>query len=156
LEGLNKGIINTAKGSTSFELAPRETLKTLGGAKSFQGKPSAMSASSATLIHVSTEDQILSSELHGEALLTARRPELQPLIDHLREVAQGRDDIRTECAGIIAGSWFASPARRGEDLIAAGLLMLPGHVDLDELDHWIQVGWEPQRGATDLYPESEY
>jgi len=115
-----------------------------------------MSASSATLIHVSTEDQILSSELHGEALLTARRPELQPLIDHLREVAQGRDDIRTECAGIIAGSWFASPARRGEDLIAAGLLMLPGHVDLDELDHWIQVGWEPQRGATDLYPESEY
>ena len=115
-----------------------------------------MSASSATLIHVSTEDQILSSELHGEALLTARRPELQPLIDHLREVAQGRDDIRTECAGIIAGSWFASPARRGEDLIAAGLLMVAGHVDLDELDHWIQVGWEPQRGATDLYPESEY
>ena len=37
---------------------------------------------------VSTEDQILSSELHGKALLTARRPELQPLIDHLREVAQ--------------------------------------------------------------------
>jgi hypothetical protein len=27
---------------------------------------------------------------------------------------------RTECAGIIAGSWFATPARRGEDLIAAG------------------------------------
>ena len=26
---------------------------------------------------------------------------------------------RTECAGIIAGSWFATPARRGEDLIAA-------------------------------------
>jgi len=85
-----------------------------------------MSASSATLIHVSTEDQILSSELHGEALLTARRPELQPLIDHLREVAQGRDDIRTECAGIIAGSWFAGAARRGEELIAAGLLMLAG------------------------------
>ena len=45
--------------------------------------------------------------LHGEALLTAKRPELQPLIDHLREVAQGRDDIRTECAGVIAGGWFA-------------------------------------------------
>jgi hypothetical protein len=27
---------------------------------------------------------------------------------------------RTECAGIIAGSWFATPARRGEDSIAAG------------------------------------
>jgi hypothetical protein len=43
-----------------------------------------------------TADQTLSAKLHGEALLTAKRPELQPLIDHLREVAQGRDDIRTE------------------------------------------------------------
>jgi hypothetical protein len=60
---------------------------------------------------VSTKDEILSAELHGEALLIARRPELQPLIDHFREVAQGRDDIRTECAGIIAGSWFAGAAR---------------------------------------------
>jgi hypothetical protein len=64
---------------------------------------------------MSTKDQILSSELHGEALLTAIRPEPQPLIDHLREVAQGRDDIRIECAGTIAGSWFSSTARQGED-----------------------------------------
>jgi len=76
--------------------------------------------------NMSTRDQIWSSALHGEALLTARRPELQPLIDHLRDVAQGRDDIRVECAGSIAGSWFCSAARRGEDLIAAGLLMLAG------------------------------
>ncbi len=87
---------------------------------------------------MSTKDQTLSAALHGEALLAARRPELQPLIDHLREVAQGRDDIRTECAGIIAGSWFAGAARRGEDLIAAGLLMIAGHVDLDEFDRWGQ------------------
>ena len=105
---------------------------------------------------MSTADQTLSSALHVEALLTAGRPELRSLIDHLAERAHGRDDIRTECAGIIAGSWFASPARRGEDLIAAGLLMLAGRVDLDQLDRWIQVGWERQRGATDLYPESEY
>ena len=96
---------------------------------------------------VSTEDQTLSAALHGEALLTARRPELQPLIDHLREMAQGRDDIRTECAGIIAGSWFASGVRRGEELIAAGLLLLAGHVDLDELDQWMRVGWERRRGT---------
>ena len=61
---------------------------------------------------MSTEDQTLSAALHGEALLTARRPELQPLIDHLREMAQGRDDIRTECAGIIAGSWFTLPPQQ--------------------------------------------
>jgi hypothetical protein len=78
---------------------------------------------------------------------SARRPELQPLIDHLREVAEGRDDIRTERAGTIAGSWFSSIARRGEDLIAAGLLMLAGHVDLDEVDRWMRIGWERRRGA---------
>jgi predicted Co/Zn/Cd cation transporter (cation efflux family) len=30
--------------------------------------------------------------------------------------------------------WFASPAQRGEDLIAAGLLMLAGHVDHVEVE----------------------
>ena len=40
----------------------------------------------------------------------------------------------------VAGSWFAGPARRGEDLIAAGLLLLAGHVDLDELDRSVLVG----------------
>jgi hypothetical protein len=48
---------------------------------------------------MSTKDQILSSALHGEALLTAKRPELQSLIDHLRDVAQGQDDIRSEGIG---------------------------------------------------------
>jgi hypothetical protein len=100
-----------------------------------------------TLSHVSTKDQALSAELHGEALLTARRPELQPLIEHLREVAQGRDDIRTECAGTLAGGWFASGVRRGEELIAAGLLMLAGPIDLDELEQWMRVGWERRRGT---------
>ena len=57
-----------------------------------------------------------------------------------REVAQGRDDIRVECVGTIAGSWLASAARRGEDLIAAGLLMLAGPVDLVELDLWMRIG----------------
>jgi hypothetical protein len=100
---------------------------------------------------VSTKDQTLAAELYGEALLAARRPELQPLIDHLRDIAQGRDDIRTECAGVVAGSWFAGVGRRGEDLIAAGLLMLAGHVDLDELDRSVRAGWEGRRGSTVPY-----
>jgi hypothetical protein len=103
---------------------------------------------------MSTKDQILSSELHGEALLAAKRPELQPLIDHLREVAQGRDDIRVECAATIAGAWFAGVGKRGEELIAAGLLMLAGHVDLDELDRWVRIGWERRRGATVPYGQT--
>ena len=103
---------------------------------------------------MSTEDQTLSAALHGEALLAARRPELQPLIDHLREAAQGRDDLRTECAGIIAGSWFASGVRRGEELIAAGSLMLAGPIDLDELDQWMRGGWERRRGTDVPYGPS--
>jgi hypothetical protein len=100
---------------------------------------------------MSTKDQMLSAELHGEALRVAKRPELQPLIDHLSEVAQGRDDIRTECAGVIAGAWFSSKERLGEDLIAAGLLMLAGHTDLGELDKWMRIGWERRRGSTSEY-----
>jgi hypothetical protein len=103
----------------------------------------------------STKDQTLTSALHGEALLTAKRLELQPLIDHLREMAQGRDDIRTECAGVIAGAYFGDVGRRCHELIAAGLLMLAGPVDLDELDKWIRVGWERRRGASVPYPDSE-
>jgi hypothetical protein len=41
------------------------------------------------------EGLALSAALHGEALFTAQRPELSAPIDHLREVAEGRDDIRT-------------------------------------------------------------
>jgi hypothetical protein len=104
---------------------------------------------------MSTKDQTLSSALHGEALLAAKRPELQPLIDHLREIAQGRDDIRTECVGVIAGAWFAGIGKRGEDLVAAGLLLLAGVVDLDDLDKWVRVGWERQRGVTVPYGHSD-
>jgi hypothetical protein len=43
----------------------------------------------------SAKDQIFSTVLHGEASLAAKSPELEPLI---REVAQGRDDIRVEFA----------------------------------------------------------
>jgi hypothetical protein len=73
------------------------------------------------------------------------------LIDHLREVAKGGDDIRTECAGTIAGAWFSTPIRRGEELVAAGFLMLAGYVDLDELDRWIRIGWERRSRSTIPY-----
>jgi hypothetical protein len=37
---------------------------------------------------MSTKGESFSSARHGEALFTAKRPEMQPLINHLREVAQ--------------------------------------------------------------------
>jgi hypothetical protein len=53
------------------------------------------------------------------------------------------------------GSWFARRVRRGEDLTTAGLLMLAGHVDLGELEHWVRIGWERARRASVPYPHSE-
>jgi hypothetical protein len=103
---------------------------------------------------MSAKDQILSSKLHDEALPAAKRPELQPLIGHLREVAQGRDDPRTECAETIADSWFAGAARRGEELIAAGLLTLAGHVDLDQLEKWLRIGGQRRRGSRVPYGQA--
>jgi hypothetical protein len=35
---------------------------------------------------------------------------------------------------------------RSTHLTAAGLLMLAGHVALDELDRWVKIGWECPRG----------
>jgi hypothetical protein len=49
-------------------------------------------------------------------------------------VAQGRDDIRVEFAHHSRAGGSPIPLDRGEPLVAAGLLMITGHVDLDELD----------------------
>jgi len=95
---------------------------------------------------MSTKDQILSSHLHGEALRRADRPEIRTLVAELAEIAQGRHDIRTECAGTIAGWWFASPATAfGSELIAAGLLLMAGPVDGDEIIEQVRVGFQRRR-----------
>jgi hypothetical protein len=93
----------------------------------------------------SAKDQVLSTELHGEALLAAKGPELEPLINHLREVAQGRRRYPRRIRPPLAGWWFADTARRGEPLVAAALLMITGHVDLDELDGRVR-GWDVAAG----------
>jgi len=41
--------------------------------------------------------------LHGEALLAAQEPTFQTVIDRLIAEAEGRDDLRAETAGLIAG-----------------------------------------------------
>jgi hypothetical protein len=81
------------------------------------------------------------------ALLRARRPELDPLIAELRELIDGRDDIRVACAGTIAGAWFASPGMaQGHALIAAGLLLLAGPPDTDLLLRWVSIGFARRAG----------
>jgi len=93
-----------------------------------------------------------SSALHGEALRRADRPEIRTLVAELAEIAQGRDDIRTECAGTIAGGWFASPATSyAEELIAAGLLLLAGPVDGDTIIERVREGFQRRRQASASY-----
>ena len=76
---------------------------------------------------MSTDDQMASSALTGEALLAAQNESFQPVLDHLATVAGGRDDLRAEVAGLLAGNWLAQPqSQLGHELIAAGLLILPG------------------------------
>jgi hypothetical protein len=101
---------------------------------------------------ISTDRQILSSKLHGEALLRADRPEVRALIAELAEIAHGSDDIRTEAAGTPAGAWFASPATAyAEKLVAAGLLLLAGPVEGDQITEWVRVGFQRRRQASATY-----
>jgi hypothetical protein len=95
-----------------------------------------------------TADRTHASALHGEALLQARRPELDALIAHLEALANGHDDMRVEVAGNMAGAWFAAPETGdGHTLIAAGLLLLAGPVDGDALADAVQAGYEGAGGA---------
>jgi hypothetical protein len=60
---------------------------------------------------MSTPDQLLYSALHGTAMrYAAERRNLDESIEELRQIADSRNDILAEAAGITAGSWYASPA----------------------------------------------
>jgi hypothetical protein len=78
----------------------------------------------------------------------AERRNLDESIEELRQIADGRNDILAEAAGITAASWYASPATHvGYELIGAGMLILAGNgrgllLDYDELERWTRVGFE--------------
>ena len=98
---------------------------------------------------MSTPDQLLFSALHGTAMrYAAERRNLDASIEELRQIADGRNDVLAEAAGITAGSWYASPATHvGYELIGAGMLILAGGgrglpLDYDELERWTRVGFE--------------
>ena len=58
---------------------------------------------------MSTKDQLLRTALHGTAMrYAAERRNLDESIEELRQIADGRNDILAEAAGITAGSWYAS------------------------------------------------
>jgi hypothetical protein len=97
---------------------------------------------------MSTPDQLLYSALHGTMRYAAERRNLAESVAELREIADGRDNILAEAAGITAGSWYSSPATHvGYELIGAGMLILAAGgrglpMDYDELERWTRVGYE--------------
>ena len=98
---------------------------------------------------MSTKDQLLYSALHGTAVRYAvERRNLDESIEELRQIADGRNDILAEAAGITAGFWYAWPSTHiGHELVAAGMLILAGNgrgmpFDYDELERWTRVGYE--------------
>jgi hypothetical protein len=98
---------------------------------------------------MSTPDQLLYTALHGTAMrYAAERRNLDESIGELRQIADSRNDILAEAAGIEAGAWYASPATHvGDELIGAGMLILAGDgrglpFDYDELERWTLVGFE--------------
>ena len=98
---------------------------------------------------MSTNDQLLYSALHGTAMrYAAERRNLDESIEELRQIADGRNDILAEAAGITAGFWYAWPSTHiGHELVAAGMLILAGDgrglpFDYDELERWTRVGFE--------------
>jgi hypothetical protein len=86
---------------------------------------------------MSTKDQLLYVALHGTAMrYAAEQRNLAESIAELREMANGRNDILAEAAGIEAGSWYASPATHvGHELLAAGMLILAGGGNGTPLDY---------------------
>jgi hypothetical protein len=98
---------------------------------------------------MSTKDKLLSVALHGTAMrYAAERRNLAEAIAELREIANGRDDILAEAAGIEAGAWYAWPSTHaGYELVAAGMLIMAGGhdgqpLDFDALERWTRVGYE--------------
>jgi hypothetical protein len=98
---------------------------------------------------MSTKDQLLFSAVHGTALrYAAAAATWMNQFGELRQIADSRNDILAEAAGITAGSWYTWPsAHVGYELIAAGMLILAGDgrgfpFDYDELERLTRVGYE--------------
>lgn len=68
----------------------------------------------------------------------------------LEELAAGRYDLLGQEAGLMAGYWSVAVHRTHPvDLLAAGLLVVSGPVDLDEVSKWVEIG--RKRGAAPMY-----
>ena len=86
-------------------------------------------------------DRILVARLSGSAVRLARaRGPIDEAVAELRTLAGGRGDLLAEATGVMAGAWTVRIGT-GDDLLAAGLLVLAG-ADHDLIARWVEVGRE--------------
>jgi hypothetical protein len=104
---------------------------------------------------MSTDDQKRSPSCMDSPLLAVRDEVPQELLDRLAAAAEGNDRVRVETAGHIAGAWMANPAsHQGHELVAAGLLLLAGVVNGDQLIEAVRIGYQRAKGSLDGYDPS--
>ena len=72
-----------------------------------------------------------------------RTRNLDESIEELHQIADGRNDILAEAAGMTAGSWYANPATHiGDELIGAGCSSSP---EAAEGCPWTTTSWSAGR-----------
>lgn len=94
---------------------------------------------------------MLAAALFGEArALAVKAGSIAEAREVLDVLASGRYDLMAQEAGLMAGYWSAAVHRSHPlDLLAAGLLIVSGPVDLDVVAQWVEVG--RKRGAAPMY-----
>jgi hypothetical protein len=86
-------------------------------------------------------DRLLCAWLSGAAMRLARAGgSITDAVAELRQLADGRDDLLAQEAGVLIGAWSAHPdTDTGHRVLAASLLVVAG-ADLDALDRWVDEG----------------
>jgi hypothetical protein len=94
---------------------------------------------------------MLAAALFGEArALAVQAGSIAQAREVLATLAAGRSDLVAQEAGLMAGYWLAAVQRSHPvDLLAAGLLIVSGPVDLDVVARWVEIG--RQRGSAPMY-----
>jgi len=98
-------------------------------------------------------DRMLAAALYGHARrLALDAGSMADARQFLEQRAAGRYDLLAQEAGSAAGAWtVASQRTHPVELLAAGLLVVSGPLDLAEVAHWIEVGRRrasaPKHGA---------
>jgi hypothetical protein len=87
-------------------------------------------------------DRMLAAALYGHARrLALEAGSIEDACRYLEQRAAGRYDLLAQEAGSAAGNWVVTAQRTHPvELLAAGLLVVSGPMELAEVARWIEIG----------------